>query len=259
MEGSSIDKQNKTLESFDYQWKNLSDGPYLLSDEKWRDHVSHNILDELNLKEEEIAGKRVLDAGCGQGRWAYGFLKLNCETHGFDPSEHGIEYARKHVPRAFFNVANVLDYQGLQKLYQENNFDVVWCWGVLHHTGNPELGFKNLTKFVKPGGMIHLYIYGRKMNRTKNIRKFFQIFPLWIRKLLASFLAVFLSSSTHSNFDMFSPPIASNHTESEVEKWYTDAGFSFKRVYPNWALGSTDIFTSGFKTTDSQVGAGKLK
>ena len=186
-----------------------------------------------------------MDAGCGNGRWGYGFVKLNCETHGFDPSEHGIEYAKKHVPRAFFNVANVLDYQGLQKLYKENNFDIVWCWGVLHHSGNPELGFKNLTKFVKPGGMIHLYIYGKKMNRTKNIRKFFQIFPLWIRKLLASFLAVFLSSSTHSNFDMFSPPIASNHTESEVEKWYTDAGFSFKRVYPEWALGTWAFYNHG--------------
>jgi len=247
LEGAPIDKQNQTLESFDYQWKNLSDGPHLLSDEKWRDRVSHNILDELNLNEKEIAGKRVLDAGCGQGRWAYGFVKLNCETHGFDPSEHGIEYARKHVPCASFNVANVLDYQRLQKLYPENSFDIVWCWGVLHHTGNPELGFKNLTKFVKPGGRIHLYIYGKKIQRTKLIRKVFGIFPLSIRKILAKFLAIFLSSSAHSNFDMFSPSIASNHTESEVKKWYADEEFSFKRVYPSWALGSTDIFTSGLK------------
>jgi len=240
-------EQKETIESFDYQWKNLSDGPYLLSDEKWRESVADNILDELNLTEEQITGKRVLDAGCGQGRWTYGFVKLNCETHGFDPSEHGIEYAQKHIPDASFKIADVLDYQGLQKLYAENSFDIIWCWGVLHHTGNPELGFRNLTKFVKPGGVIHLYIYGRKVNRTKFIRKIFSFFPLWIRKFLATFLATILSSSAHSNFDMFSPPLASNHTESEVKKWYTDNGFSFKRVDPNWASGGNDIFASGVK------------
>ena len=252
MEGPTIDKQNKTIESFDYQWQTLSDGPYFLSDEKWRERVPHNILEELNLTDEEIAGKLVLDAGCGQGRWAYGFVKLKCETHGFDPSEHGVKYAREHVQNGSFNIANILDYQSLQKLYPENSFDIVWCWGVLHHTGDPELGFKNLTKFVKPGGLIHLYIYGLKKNRTKIIRKVFSIFPLGIRKVLATILTIFLSSSTHSNFDMFSPLIATNHTESEIKKWHEDEDFSFERVYPKWALGSTDIFTSGVKLTEGQ-------
>ena len=249
MEGSSI--ETKTIESFDYQWQNLSEGPYLLSDEKWRKQVSHNILDELNINEEEISGMRVLDAGCGQGRWAHGFVKLNCETHGFDPSRHGIEYAKKHVPHAFFNVANVLDYESLQKLYEEDSFDIVWCWGVLHHTGDPELGFRNLTKFVKPGGLIHLYIYGKKPRRTQVIRRIFGFFPFSIRRILAIFLSIFLSSSSHSNFDMFSPPIASNHTESEVKKWYIDEGLSFKRIHPEWVSGSNDIFTSGFKPKEA--------
>jgi len=242
-----MSKQKKTLESFDYQWKNLSEAPHLLSDDKWRETVSDYILDELDLNEDEIARKRVLDAGCGNGRWAYGFVKLNCETHGFDPSEQGVNYAREHVQNGAFNVANVLDYQSLLELYSENSFDVVWCWGVLHHTGDPELGFRNLTKFVKPGGIVHLYMYGEKGGWNRFFRNVFNLFPFRVRVFLASFLTMFLGSSTHSNFDAYSPPIASNHTESEIERWYIDEGFSFKRVYPSWASGSTDIFTSGFK------------
>ena len=242
-----MSRQKKTLESFDYQWKHLSEAPYLLSDPKWRENVSDYILDELDLREEEISGKRVLDAGCGNGRWAYGFARLDCEIHGFDPSEHGVKYAREHVLNGSFNEANVLDYPSLLELYPENSFDIVWCWGVLHHTGDPELGFRNLTKFVKPGGMLHLYMYGKKPSWNRLLRNFFNIFPLRVREFLASFIAMFLSSSAHSNFDMFSTPIVSSHTESEIKKWYIDEGFSFKRVYPNWASGSTDIFTSGFK------------
>jgi len=240
-------RAKETLESFDYQWKNLSEGAYLLSDDEWRENVSDHILEELELGREEISGRRVLDAGCGNGRWAYGFMELGCEVHGFDPSEHGVSYARAHVQKGSFNVANVLDYPSLLKLYPENSFDVVWCWGVLHHTGDPELGFKNLTKFVKPGGILHLYMYGRKPSWNRYLRRFFSLFPLRIREFMASLLAMLRGSSTHSNFDMFSTPIVSSHTESEIKGWYIDEGFSFERVYPSWASGSTDIFTSGFK------------
>lgn len=244
-------RKKKTLESFDYQWKNLSDGPYLLSDEKWRKNVSDYILNELELTQKEISGMRVLDAGCGNGRWAYGFVKLGCETHGFDPSEHGVKYAIDHVQKGYFNVANVLDYKTLQELYSENSFDIVWCWGVLHHTGEPELGFRNLTKFVKSSGLIHLYLYASK-NRWKPIFRFiFSLFPFKIRILLSIVLSKINSSSIHGNFDAFSPPIASCHTEAEVKHWFEENGFTFKRVRPKWAFHSTDLFVTGFKVQHS--------
>jgi len=248
-----MNEQKMTLESFDYQWKNLSEAPYLLSDEKWRENVSDYILDELELTEEEITGKRVLDAGCGNGRWAYGFVKLGCETHGFDPSENGVNYAIEHVYDGYFNVSNVLDYRSLLELYRENSFDIVWCWGVLHHIGDPELGFKNLTKFVKPSGLIHLYLYERKSVWNSLFRFVFNLFPFKIRIFLSVFLSKINRSSTHSNFDAFSPPIASNHTEAEVKHWFEENGFTFKRVHPNWAIHSKDLFVTGYKVKNSII------
>lgn len=242
-------RKKKTLESFDYQWENLSEAPYLLSDETWRENVSDYILNELELTEEEIGGKRVLDAGCGNGRWAYGFAKLGCEIHGFDPSEHGVKYAIDHVQNGYFNVANVLNYQSLLELYPENSFDIVWCWGVLHHTGDPELGFKNLTKFVKPYGLIHLYLYGNKSWLNSTFKFVFNIFPFKIRIYLSTILSKINKSSTHGNFDSFSPPIASNHTEAEVKHWFTENDFTFKRVQPKWAFHSTDLFVTGFRAS----------
>ena len=238
-------KRLKTLESFDYQWKHLSEAPYLLSDIDWRKNVSSYILDELGLTREDIRGKRVLDAGCGNGRWAYGFVQLGCEVFGFDPSKNGIEYAREHVDGCTFDVADVLDIESLKKIYPGESFDIVWCWGVLHHTGDPELGFVNLLKFLAPSGRIHLYLYGKR-RKIKSILSFvYNLFPFEIRVFLSKMLSKINQVSAHSNFDRFSPPISISHSEDEVRHWFVENSLTFKRVYPRWASGSTDLFISG--------------
>jgi 2-polyprenyl-3-methyl-5-hydroxy-6-metoxy-1,4-benzoquinol methylase len=61
-------KREATIQSLDFQWRNLAEGPYPLSDTNWREKVSDYILDELQTSREDIAGKSVLDCGCGNGR-----------------------------------------------------------------------------------------------------------------------------------------------------------------------------------------------
>jgi len=123
-------KRTTTIQSFDFQWHNLTDGPHLLSDRNWRENVPEYIVDELQISRRDISGKSVLDCGCGNGRWSYGFEKLGCSVHGFDTSLNGIEYAREHVAGRF-DIANILDKKNLLSLYKENSFDIVWCLGGL--------------------------------------------------------------------------------------------------------------------------------
>lgn len=250
MRGPLPKKRLETIKSFNYQWKHLSEAPYLLSDEKWRENVSNYIMDELEATREDLYGKRVLDAGCGNGRWAYGFVQLGCEVFAFDTSDSGVAYARERIKGGTFNVANVLDLAGLLKLYSEESFDIIWSWGVLHHTGNSKLGFENLTKFVKPSGMIHLYLYGEKSRWNAFLRFVFNLFPFKIRIFLSKLLSKVNNASPHSNFDAFSPTISSSHTEAEIKHWFEENGFIFKRVYPRWASQSTDLFVTGFKIAE---------
>jgi SAM-dependent methyltransferase len=277
-------EQSETVRSFDYQWRHLPEGKWLLSDEEWRRNVSAHILDELRMSEDEIRGKVVLDAGCGQGRWSYGFEKLGCRVFGFDSSPGAIQYARGKL-QGKFSVANILNYQVLSEIYGDLRFDIVWCWGVLHHTGDPEKGFDNLVKLLKPGGAIHLYLYGKKSFANKLWRRVFNIMTLDKRKRIAeqmarlqtlvgrvklnkatrlplgAFYILFpFSPSAHSNFDAYSPSLASNHTEKEVKEWFTKRGLTFVRYTPNWASvvadgktgkgwmrKSRDLYVSGVK------------
>jgi len=237
-----------TIQSFDFQWHNLTEGPYLLSDKNWRENVLDYILDELQTSKQDIVGKSVLDCGCGNGRWSYGFEKLGCSIHGFDTSLNGIEYAREHVAGRF-DIANILDKKSLLSLYKENSFDIVWCWGVLHHTGDPKKAFGNIARFVKHGGTLHVYVYGKKGFGNRLLRFVFNRFDFGTRVTLARMVSAINHLSVHSNFDGLSPSLASQHNEREVEEWFRNGGFTFKRVHPNWACHSRDLFVSGVKAT----------
>ena len=142
MRGLLPKKHLETIKSFDYQWKHLSEAPYLLSDEKWRENVSSYIMDELESTREDLYGKRVLDAGCGNGRWAYGFVQLGCEVFVFDTSDSGVAYARERIKGGTFDVANVLDLAGLLKLYSEESFDIIWSWGGSPSHRQPKIGIR---------------------------------------------------------------------------------------------------------------------
>jgi 2-polyprenyl-3-methyl-5-hydroxy-6-metoxy-1,4-benzoquinol methylase len=241
------DAQSKTIESFDFQWRRLPNDRWLLSDEHWRLNVASYILDELSVTADWMKGKNVLDAGCGQGRWAYGFDKLGCHVFGFDTSESGIEYARRAVPNGQFTVAYILDRERLLELYAPEQFDVVWVWGVLHHTGNPTQALANLVPLVAPHGLVHAYVYGEKTRQLHLLRMIMNHLPLLEARVYAAKLMVlWKGGSVHGWFDALSPTIASEHTEYEVRKWFTDAGLVFVRVYqPNWCRGSTDLFVTG--------------
>ena len=221
-----------TTESFEFQWSHLPEAPYLLSDPAWRKSVAGNILEELATTREELRGKRVLDAGCGQGRWAYGFQQLGCQVLGFDSSPSGIAYAREHVA-GIFDVADILDLSYLRELYAERSMDLVWCWGCIHHTPDPARAFSNLASFLKVGGKLHIYVYGKKSLLVKLIHTGFSIFSLEHRLTLAKVLSETLGGSPHSNFDAFSPGY-SEHTEEEVKAWFIQNGLTYERVYPTW-------------------------
>lgn len=190
---TQLEAQRKTIESFDFQWRRLSDGPYLLSDAHWRSNVAEYILDELGGTADWVKGKNVLDAGCGQGRWSYGFEKLGSHIFGFDSSESGIDYARHTIPNGQFTVANLLDHERLLELYAPQQFDVIWCWGVLHHTGNPILAMRNLIPLLASNGLLHVYVYGKKSFRFRLWKFIFSKFNYQERVVISTIISTSLA------------------------------------------------------------------
>src|SRR5207249_4121331 len=149
----------QTRDSFDYQWRNLPEGHAMLSNPEWKAKVGQQIVEYTTLPRDWFRGKRVLDAGCGQGRWTYGFGTLQVgRCVSIDISPAAIERTT-NVAKEFGDRIEVQRKNLLQDLELPADFDLVWCFGVLHHTGDTYRGFQNVAKRVKPGGYLFLMIY----------------------------------------------------------------------------------------------------
>ena len=102
--------------------------------------------------------KIALDAGCGGGRNTIALAKLGCsEVVGIDIGEDGLSDAKERAS----GLRNVkfINSSLLNIPFSEEEFDLVWCAGVLHHTINPEKVLDELIRVTKKGGYLYLLIY----------------------------------------------------------------------------------------------------
>lgn len=102
--------------------------------------------------------RRVLDAGCGNGR-VTALLRCNVEV---TTEIVGIDLTAADVAREnLSDLPNVSIYQKdlLEDLSGLGDFDLIYCQEVLHHTANPKGGFLNLCKSLAPAGEIAIYVY----------------------------------------------------------------------------------------------------
>jgi len=148
-DGNDIQKMLDTRESFEYQWKNIPEGAYLLSDGKFRENVDKILLDEMNMSRDRFGGSLVLDAGCGNGRWTYGFLKLGCQVVALDYTWSGCIGTKNNTRQ--FRYAHIILADILHMPLRRNVFDIVFCWGCATPHWGHETRLPKLNKCLKKG------------------------------------------------------------------------------------------------------------
>lgn len=112
------------------------------------------------------AGEKVLDLGCGNGRFVEVLRDKNIDYFGIDISERLIEIAKKNYPEAKFQVADALNLP-----FASNFFNKVYSISVLHHIPSEKLRLqflKEAKRTLKPEGLLILRVWN-----------------LWRRNLLA--------------------------------------------------------------------------
>jgi SAM-dependent methyltransferase len=113
------------------------------------------------LKEFLSTKKRILDAGCGNGR-----VTAMLRTYSNPETELvGIDLTAADIARENLKDYNNLHFYKknlLDKLEELGKFDFIYCQEVLHHTGDAKKGFDNLVQLLEPGGEIAIYVYKQK-------------------------------------------------------------------------------------------------
>lgn len=151
------------------------------------------------LEVEDLAGKRFLDIGSGSGLFSLAARRLGARVHSIDYDPHSVacscELKRRYFPAdAEWTIeeGSALDTDYLKSLGQ---FDVVYSWGVLHHTGQMWHALNNAHLPVVTGGKLFIAIYndmGSQSVRWRWIKRTYNQLP---RSLQAPFAAAVTAPS----------------------------------------------------------------
>jgi 2-polyprenyl-3-methyl-5-hydroxy-6-metoxy-1,4-benzoquinol methylase len=217
------------------------------------------------LRPEELRGKLVLDVGCGMGRFADVATNWGARVVGIDLSA-AAEVAAKNLAARDF-VAFQSDVFALP--FAPESFDIIYSIGVLHHTPDCEAAVKALAKYLKPGGVLAVWLYSgynkwyrfsdfwrrythkmkpETLHRTlKIVVPFFYRLDQWLRRVPVVGRGV--AGAIHhvfpvncqtdpevrmlDTFDWYSPKYQSKHTYEQVFRWFEDMGMEDMHVGDN--------------------------
>lgn len=147
---------------------------------------------------KDLHGKTFLDIGSGSGLFSLAARRLGARVRSFDYDPDSVtctaELKRRYYPDDTGWVVeggSVLDAEYLKSLGQ---FDIVYSWGVLHHTGAMWQALGNAVTLVGPGGQLFIAIYNDQgktsyrwnsvkqlYNRLPNALRFTVLWPAFIR------------------------------------------------------------------------------
>lgn len=137
-----------------------------------------------HLGADDLSGRTFLDIGCGSGLLSLAARRLGALVHSLDFDPSSVRCARE-LKRVYFpedpawtiEQASVLDAEHIGSL---GKFDIVYSWGVLHHTGAMHQALANAALPVRDGGRLFVAIYNhqpRKSQRWTRIKKFYCSLP----------------------------------------------------------------------------------
>jgi 2-polyprenyl-3-methyl-5-hydroxy-6-metoxy-1,4-benzoquinol methylase len=144
--------------------------------------VSESRLDRcLGDIKDKLAGKQVLEAGCGAGRFTEVLLKKGAIVVSSDLSS-AVEVNAENFPVTDKHLVIQADINDMP--YADESFDVVICLGVIQHTPDSEKTIEDLYKLVKKGGslIIDHYFYDRS-----NYFRLARLYRLFLRKKPAAY------------------------------------------------------------------------
>lgn len=119
-------------------------------------------------------GKRILEVGVGAGTDHLQWARAGCECHGVDLTEAAIETTKSRL--ALYGFSSNLQRIDAETLpFADATFDLVYSWGVIHHSEKPDRIMQEVRRVLRPGGQFIGMVYGRYSPVA---------FKIWVRHAL---------------------------------------------------------------------------
>ena len=142
-----------------------------------------------------IEGRRFLDIGSGSGLFSLGAVRLGAATvFSFDYDADSVACTRsvkdRFAPDATHWIVERGDVLSDSYVGKLGTWDVVYSWGVLHHTGNMWRAISNAAALVVKGGRFYIALYNDQGWFSRfwlAIKKFYVHAPRWIQKVMNVF------------------------------------------------------------------------
>lgn len=220
----------QTGQSFDYQWAEYSTGVAMPDDPEFMSQIQSQICRMTDLPADWFKGRRVVDIGCGAGRFTYGMLSMGAIVTACDQSDAGLSQTAKLC--AGYSDRLALKKVDLLQWDEVGDFDLGFCFGVVHHTGNAYGAIKNAALKVKSGGRVFLMVYGfpetpndfEELISYEEVRQ--KIRNLALEEKKAYLIEQYGPYYAHGWFDAVSPRINDLLTFEEIADFLTSQGFA---------------------------------
>ncbi len=220
---------SQTKNGFNYQWNELPDGVAMPDDHDWFKNVKTHVCEITQLDSEWFVDKTVADVGCGRGRYTHALLSLGCSVTAYDQSECGLQrtvsLCEEYKENLRVKKFDLLD-------WEENvKYDLIFCFGVVHHTGNTYRAIINAANKVKKDGKFFLMVYGfpqtltefREVNNYIKFRKEFRNSSF--KEIKKKLISLFGKKQAHGWFDAITPDINDLLTYEEIVELLRSLGF----------------------------------
>jgi ubiquinone/menaquinone biosynthesis C-methylase UbiE/uncharacterized protein YbaR (Trm112 family) len=238
--------------SFSSEWGNIDD-----TVRAWgRDAITRRklFLEWVDISEDELKGKKVLDAGCGNGEVEMGLSNTGAEIFAIDISSSVDKVWNKIKLNELQNNFHFVQGDIHELPFKKNVFDIVHSAGVLHHTPDTLYGFKKIDRTLKLNGKGYIEVYSTDHKNfiekiiyyiDRPIRAVTTRIPIWALRSFCYFLVPFqcimvtligfiqkgryiprsFKEYKLSLFDNYSPRYQFHHSTKEVFTWFENLGY----------------------------------
>lgn len=115
---------------------------------------------------DKLAGKRVLEIGCGMGFHSELMARAGADLTAIDLSPVSVEATRRRFQLKNL-VADIREADAESIPFQDNSFDFIWSWGVIHHSARTARVVREIARTSRPDGEARVMVYYRGATSAK--------------------------------------------------------------------------------------------